>query len=499
MPKGEVMGIRLIASALAAVCLPLSALADVSYTYTGNLFTDSQALVAWDGQPPDSVAETSAAAAAALLTDRTSFTFSVPVYIPQGWSSFSSTAPINGALAAPLTALKDGGYADPGVTWSGSSSLVADHGHVSLQPVPIPDPEPPYYQPPVITVSVHVGTNNQIDAWEISLTPGYIPATYLLTASLSSSSSSGDQLSYDYIDRHFSNEQQASNSNAGAWAVSGSPVAPVPEPAGYALMLAGLAAIGTLARRRRLPKTASRLIATTLTAAACLPLSAMADVSYTYTGNPFTDSHALVRWEDAPPESVAQASAAAAAALLTDRTSFTFSVPVYIPQGWSSFSSSAPIGGALAAPLMALQAGGYADPGVTWSGSSSLVGDSGHISLQPSNAPPPDDYTPAAISVSVHVDTNHQIDAWEISMTPGYIHSNFSLDASLSSSSANGDKLSYVYFTSFSNSTQDASNGNAGAWAVSGSPVAPVPEPAGYALMLAGLAAVGTLARHRRA
>jgi hypothetical protein len=175
---------------------------------------------------------------------------------------------------------------------------------------------------------------------------------------------------------------------------------------------------------------------------------------------------------------------------------------VYIPQGWSSFSTTTPISGALTAPLMALKAAGYADPGVVWYGSSSLVADGGHISLLPSNDPPSPAHTPPTISVSVHVGTNHQIDAWEISMKAGYDNSFFLLNGKLSSSSTSGDKLSYAFFTHGYGIRQDASNSNAGAWAVSGSPVAPVapvPEPAGYALMLAGLTAIGTLARRRRA
>jgi hypothetical protein len=249
--QGEIMGTRLLAALATAACLPLSAMADVSYTYTGQRFTAATAQVEWDGQPPESAAADSAAAAAALLADRTSFTFSVPVYMPQGWSSFSNTAPISGTLTAPLMELQAGGYTDPGVTWSGGSSLVTDNGHISLTPPAIPEPEPPFSVPPAISVSVHVGANNQIDEWEISMTPGYIPAAFFLDAGLSSSSANGDKLSYTYYDRHFSNRQQASTGNPGAWAVSGSPVAPVPEPSQHAMLLAGLALGGYAARRRR--------------------------------------------------------------------------------------------------------------------------------------------------------------------------------------------------------------------------------------------------------
>jgi MYXO-CTERM domain-containing protein len=477
------------------LCLPAAAMADVTYSYTGQPFSVVHAQFQIDGESPEAIAARVAAAEAALRLDQLKISFVSPVYIPAGWSSFSSTGSYSGAIAAPLQALADHGVADPGVSWTVDTSLFSGHGHVSLV---FDGAGFDWASASRVNVTLHVGANHQIDEWMLSMEPGYGIGALWWVQQLSSSNTGGDAVLFEDGERHYSEQQQASSPLPGAWSMSGSAVQPVPEPATSAMLLAGLGGLA-LWRRRQSVRVPGAPVAALL-ALLSLPLAAQADVTYSYTGNLFNNVSAQVAWDDEPPEYAAVRSAEAAAALHADRVSISFSSPVYIPAGWSSFTSIFDgYGGALAAPLRALANAGYHDPGITWSANSSLFNGSGHISL---------DFDPAsydwayasAVSVSVHVGANHQIDAWELSMTPGFAVGATAVTwtQQLSSSSANGDRVFWDTIERRYVATELGANSTPGSWLLSGSETSAVPEPGIGWLLTAGLAALATLRQPRR-
>jgi len=239
----------LVVAAAALLYLPLAASADVSYSYTGKLFNDVYAQIAWEGEPPEVSAQRSADATAALLADRITIGFTSPVYIPQGWSTFGSTFQgYGGALLAPLQALADNGVKDPGITWHVNSSLFSGNGHIALAF------DPAAYDwlwASAISVAVHVGADQQIDAWSLSMSPGMAVGETAVTwqQQLSSSSDQGDRILLDTIGRRYVATEYGVSATPGTWAVNGSPVSLVPEPVAAAMLLAGLATLVALRRR----------------------------------------------------------------------------------------------------------------------------------------------------------------------------------------------------------------------------------------------------------
>jgi hypothetical protein len=67
---------------------------------------------------------------------------------------------------------------------------------------------------------------------------------------LTSSSANGDAASSASSERSYVAMLDAANATPGSWEVSGTPLAVVPEPASYAMLLAGLAVLGRLRRQQ---------------------------------------------------------------------------------------------------------------------------------------------------------------------------------------------------------------------------------------------------------
>lgn len=232
-----------------ALSAPLAALAQVTYSYTGAKYDQvSVSLYQWDEDP--AVTDARAAAATAALRDQQlTFSFTAPVYLPAGWSTFNTTGGYTGALLNSMTAFEQQhGTNNPGVSWNADSALWGDSGTVALHFDPASfDPD----RDSTLSVSLHVGANNVIDAWEFSVQPGPLWYWTYYNQSLSGSSVNGD-----YTDLASSHPRccwdvrQAATATAGSWAATGSQVLAVPEPATYAMLLAGLGWIGLTTRRR---------------------------------------------------------------------------------------------------------------------------------------------------------------------------------------------------------------------------------------------------------
>jgi hypothetical protein len=240
------MAMKLMLSALAAAALaaPPAAMADVSYTYTGKIFNDVNVLTIQDPEvPPEIALAESAAAKVILLGDHLGVTLTTPVYIPAGWSNISYMG-VSGELYGPLSA-QQSGNPGAGVTWSLTNTAFAGSGHIDL------NNSIDTWLENRLSVSVHVSAGNVIDAWEITLLPGEVYGPPNWDIRVASSSTGGDSLLYEFGAAHYYQRREAANADVGGWVVSGSPVAAVPEPASYALLLAGLALVAGAAQRKR--------------------------------------------------------------------------------------------------------------------------------------------------------------------------------------------------------------------------------------------------------
>lgn len=233
------------ATAAVLLCLPSLAQADVTYSYTGKGFNAVHAEYQIDGESDESLAARASAAEAALRTKRVKISFVSPVYMPSGWSSFSSTGAYSGALGASLQSLADKGISDPGIRWKVQNNLFSGDGHISLA---FDGASFDWANASRVKVSVHVGSNHQIDAWTLSMEPGYGMGALLWVQQLSSSNSSGDAVLFESGTGHYFEHQDAANASAGAWSIAGSPLLPVPEAGTSVMLLAGLAALAAWRR-----------------------------------------------------------------------------------------------------------------------------------------------------------------------------------------------------------------------------------------------------------
>jgi hypothetical protein len=223
------------------VAAPISALAAITYTYTGSNFTTSSA--DWHlprDLPPGAEEAESARIAAELLTFHLTISVTLPVYLSTGWNTFTFSEISSPGLINSFTTLQNTHTVDnPTISLSMSDGRSSAFGSVGLQgPVQFGD----YFG-----ASVLVDANHQIIEWNIGAS-GPITEN---TASFNSAGN-GDSTGLFMLPapRGWLN-YSASNTTIGMWNVSGSEVSAVPDAPAYATLLAGLGAIGTLARRRR--------------------------------------------------------------------------------------------------------------------------------------------------------------------------------------------------------------------------------------------------------
>lgn len=222
---------------LLSLGLPLAASASVTYSYASTPFTSI------------SVSSTDPAVEAALRAQYASAYLSasltLPTYLPTGWNTLSNSGIGSPALVAALSELESHqGLPNPAINWDISSNIAGFSGTVALH---MPPPGVPDYDP-VFSFAVHVGANNQIDAWTLKARPSpndWSDPTYH-NSGVDSSNSAGDAAFY--VGGRFETSYVSGNSGTpGSWSVTTS----VPEASSSAMMLGGLGLIGMLARRRK--------------------------------------------------------------------------------------------------------------------------------------------------------------------------------------------------------------------------------------------------------
>lgn len=219
-----------------ALGLPLAAWADVTYTYTGPNYTHVDANDYVFYRPPEENAANTARLEQALLASSMSISITLPVFLRPGWNAFNFLELISPELVADFTTLQDTHVvADPTLSYAATSFGANAYGAVTLQGWAGGNS--------VFVGAIHVDANGAVDDWNIS-------ALNLGAGDTLSSNGGGDTIDYQ-ITGHGSEYRYHADAAAGSWAVSGNAVSAVPEPAGYAMLAAGLGLIGLIARRRR--------------------------------------------------------------------------------------------------------------------------------------------------------------------------------------------------------------------------------------------------------
>jgi len=209
---------------------------------------------------------------------------------------------------------------------------------------------------------------------------------------------------------------------------------------------------------------------------------ALASITYIYSGNKFDEAYAHV---PGPQDSNADAVITQQIwELRQQQLDFKLDTPVALPAGWSSFDQRG-IYGELAGALIA-----DGTDSISWNLIHPELGMSGYATL--GSTPPSAPVTNGGVYVSIHVNMQQIIDAWEISYAYYYDYGQPTWamyeSQSLRISSNTGDEVSFATGDQDRSAWRSGYNRTPGVWSV-------VPEPTTSAMLLSGLGALVWLRR----